>query len=242
MLKKKQYDMSERQGRLSKANDWDNIVRVINKSPKNFCIIQTYSGFFGSTVYRAVVGSSTDYVWDQSMCGAVANEDLGPLEWPHTTEGYAIYERNNDVMYPCFKENHLATAHISIDMLEYTTAKKIISKIKQNKILLLKTHDMTPRDFKCKIVRIVGSIQNITNLNDSNSVFRDRDGVYIEPCHDNNFFNLDVEKFMSDDYDTYCNEYLKLCSFLELMPNINNVRQYILLLKDKINRYEKDIL
>ena len=46
---------------------------------------------------------------------------------------------------------------------------------------------------------------------------------------------------MSDDYDTYTDEYLKLCSFLELTPNINNVRQYILLLKDKINRYEKTL-
>ena len=36
-----------------------------------------------------------------------------------------------------------------------------------------------------------------------------------------------------------CDEYLKLCTFLNLSPNINNVRQYILLLKDKINRYEK---
>ena len=163
------------------------------------------------------------------------------LEWPHTTEGYAIYTLNYGRTYPWFKENHLATAHISIDMLEYTTAKKIISKIRQNKILLLKTHDMTPRDFKCKIVRIVGNIQNLTNLNDSNSIFRDRDGVYIEPCYDDNFLNLEVEKFMSDDYDTYTDEYLKLCSFLDLTPNINNVRQYILLLKDKINRYEKTL-
>ena len=46
---------------------------------------------------------------------------------------------------------------------------------------------------------------------------------------------------MSDDYDTYCQEYLKLCSFLNLSPNINNVRQYILLLKDKINRYENTL-
>ena len=100
---------------------------------------------------------------------------------------------------------------------------------------------MTPRDFKCKIVRIVGNIQNLTNLNDSNSIFRDRDGVYIEPCYDDNFLNLEVEKFMSDDYDTYLDEYLKLCTFLNLTPNINNVRQYILLLKDKINRYERTL-
>ena len=233
--------MTEKPGKLPKVNDWDNIVRVINKSPKNFCIIQANSGFFGSTIYRAIVGSSNDYVWDQSMCGAVADENLGPLEWPHTTEGYAIYTLNYGRTYPWFKENHLATAHISIDMLEYTTAKKIISKIRQNKILLLKTHDMTPRDFKCKIIRIVGNIQNLTNLNDSNSIFRDRDGVYIEPCYDDNFLNLEVEKFMSDDYDTYCQEYLKLCSFLNLSPNINNVRQYILLLKDKINRYENTL-
>ena len=28
--------MTEKPGKLPKVNDWDNIVRVINKSPKNF--------------------------------------------------------------------------------------------------------------------------------------------------------------------------------------------------------------
>ena len=44
--------MTEKPGKLPKVNDWDNIVRVINKSPKNFCIIQANSGFFGSTIYE----------------------------------------------------------------------------------------------------------------------------------------------------------------------------------------------
>ena len=52
--------MTEKPGKLPKVNDWDNIVRVINKSPKNFCILQANSGFFGSTIYRAIIGSSTD--------------------------------------------------------------------------------------------------------------------------------------------------------------------------------------
>lgn len=233
--------MSEKPGKLPKINDWDNIVKVINKSPKNFVILQANSGFFGSAIYRAIIGSSDSYVWDQSMCGAVANENLGPLEWPHKTEGYAIYTLNYGRTYPWFKENHLATAHISHDMLEYTTAKKLISKIKEDKILLCKTHDMVPRKFKCKIVRIVGNIQELSNLNNSNSVFRNKIGTHIEPCYDSNFCNIDVEKFMSDDFDTYCNEYLKLCDFLNLSPNINNVRQYLLLLKEKINRYEKTL-
>ena len=60
------------------------------------------------------------------MCGAVADENLGPLG--------GLYRRLCDIHfklreYPWFKENHLATAHISIDMLEYTTAKKIISRL-----------------------------------------------------------------------------------------------------------------
>jgi hypothetical protein len=233
--------MSEKPGKLPKINDWDNIVRVINKSPKNFCIIQANSGFFGSIIYRAIIGSSDKFVWEKDMNGAVAGEELGPLEWPHKTEGYGIYALNYGRTYLWFKENHLATAHISHDMLEYTTARKLISKIREDKILLLKTHDMDVRDLKCNIVRVVGNIQNLTNLNDTNSIFRDRDGVTIDSVYQDNVFNLEVTKFMNDDFDIYCDEYLRLCLYLNLNPNINNVRQYILLLKDKINRYERTL-
>lgn len=221
---------------LPQVNDWTNVVKILNTAPNNFTVLQFRSGFFGSLVYRSIIGSSNDYVWNKDFCGCT--EDLGPLEWPRLTEGFDIYELNYNNTYKWFKENHLATAHSSTKMIEYSTVNDILKYVDKNKILLLKTHNLKiHKQFKCKTIRITGKIPSITNLEIGESTFRKHHDEVLE-VEQENLHNLNIENFMSNDFDIFVKEYLGMCSFLNIPCNINNVRQFILLLRDKLKRYK----
>lgn len=222
---------------INNSNQWSELAeKVINKYPDNFCILQTYGGFFGSLVYRIICGSSDNFVWNSNFCGTAA-ESLAPLEWPKLTEGFDIYRLSNNRDYIWFKENHLATAHISHPMIEKSTIRQIVSAFDPSEILLLRTHELHYHTlFKCKIVRIVGNILNICNF--SKTEFRKHGSTEIYPVEQGNLHNLYIENLMSENYDTFLEEYLSLCKFLDSPVNINNVRQFILLLRDKLRRYE----
>jgi len=91
----------------------------------------------------------------------------------------------------------------------------------------------------CKIVRSVGYIKNITKLYGKETTFRWQDDVdkNIAEVKQDNLHNLNIENYMSEDYEIFIDEYLKLCSFLDIPCNVNNVRQFILLMRDKLKRY-----
>jgi hypothetical protein len=212
------------------------ISNIINKAPDNFLILQAKGGFFGSLVYRAIAGSSKKFVWEKEFTGC--KEDLSPLEWPKLTEGFDIYDQDENRTYTWFKENHLTTAHISLKLLEKSTQNDILKKYNKNKILIIKTHDMNLHsEFSCKIVRIVGSIKSITKLYGNDTTFRRHHNIDISQIKQHNLHNLNIEKFMSVNFDIFIDEYLKLCNFLDIPCNINNVRQFILLSRDKLKRY-----
>ena len=208
---------------------------IINKFPDNFLIIQAEKGFFGSAIYRTIA-SDKKFVWKYSFCGS--EEDLGPIEWPKHTEGFNIYELNNNKTYLCFKEKHLATAHISHKLLEDSTTADVLKHIDKDKKLILKSHDMSIHEIiNCKIVRSVGSIKNITKLYAKDTTFRKRNNINIPEIKQDNLHNLNIGNYMSEDYEIFVKEYLKLCDFLDISSNINNVRQFILLMRDKLKRY-----
>ena len=213
------------------------ISNIINKAPNNFLLIQAKGGFFGSLVYRIIAGSSSKFVWKREFCGC--NEELGPLEWPKFTEGFNIYELSKNRTYSWFKENHLTTAHISHELLEYSKPEDIVKNFDKKKTLILKTHnmDLHPK-FSCKIVRVVGSIKNITELTGKATTVRKHYDVTIPSVEQHNLYNLNIENLMSTDFSIFIDEYSHLCNFLDIPYNINNVRQFILLLRDKLERYK----
>ena len=209
---------------------------IINKAPNNFLLVQAKGGFFGSLVYRIIAGTSSEFIWKPEFTGC--NEDLSPLEWPKLTEGFNIYELSKNRTYTWFKENHLATAHISHKLLENSEPIDVIKHFDKNKILLLKTHDMEAHTkFCCKIVRIVGSIKNITELYGNDTTVRKHHEVTIPETIGDNIYNLNIESLMNSDFSIFLDEYLSLCAFLNVSCNVNNVRQFILLLRDKLKRY-----
>lgn len=213
----------------------DSIVDTINSFPNKFIIISAYSGYFGSLLYRVVAASNNTYIWKDDFSGT--QEELKPLEWPRLTEGFFIYNVSNGYIH--FKENHFATAHISFELLENMKNKReLLKNYEKGKKLILRTHNINCHNFiNCKIIRLFG---NLTKIIPSHNKMRFRRGVssVISPIYCNNVFNLNIENFLSDDYEKFEEEYLELCNFLDTLPNINNVRSFCLLLKEKLTRFQ----
>jgi len=210
------------------------IKDLINQFPEKFSIISAKEGFFGSLVYRIIAGTDTKFVWKNDFCGT-SIENLKPLEWPRKTEGFLTYE--GVPVEVTFKENHLASVHISHQLLErHRNVKNLIGKCQKNKILLLKTHLLNSykelRRVK-KYTRIYGSTTKIINPKISGF----RDSQYIKPVSNKYVFNLNIENLMSDNYDIFFEEYLNLCNFYDMLPNTNNVRAFILLHKERLKRW-----
>lgn len=210
------------------------IQAVINKFPNSYCLLEAPKGMFGSLVYRIIAASSDKIIWNSSFCGSV--EDLTPLEWPRYQEGFLIYNIGKNT-YKVFKESHLAAAHISLPLLENMYYQDFKSKSNFKQILLIKSHltDLH-QTYNCKVFRLTGSLKNIVPYNTHKGI-RSKQELEFRPIQSDNVYNINVEKLLSEDYEIYEKEYLSLCKNLDTLPNINNVRQFILLMRDKLKRY-----
>lgn len=214
------------------------LIDIINRRPDKFTLLQAYLGSFGSLIYRIICGSDDRFCWKEHFCGTYI-EDLKPLEWPRKTEGFFIYDTPE--LKNSFKENHFSTVHIGIKLLEKMNhPKELLSYHEIGKNLLLKTHNLDCHNYiNAKSVRIYGDVSKIIK-NKDNTVFRYRAArKYIDPVDHSNVHNLCIENIFSADFDVYLEEYLKLCQFLDMLPNINNVRAFILFHKEKLERYDQ---
>lgn len=214
----------------------NSILKLLNQHPDKFTILQSFVGTFGSLVYRIICSSNDKFVWKYNFCGCA--ELLKPLEWPQKTEGFHIYRAPKVIEY--FKESHMATVHISIKLLEdIESIHELRSYYQKDKNLLLKTHDIDCHTYlKNPCIRIYGSVDDLVDKNVTAYRWK-ASRKYIEPVTAKNVYNLCIEKLLSDDYDIFLDEYLKLCAHLDILPNINNVRAFILLQKERIKRFEE---
>ena len=64
-------------------------------------------------------------------------------------------------------------------------------------------------------------------------------GRFLYPVDSPNVINIDVNEIFSKDYDTFESSYLYLCNNLDITPQINRVRAFILLWLERQERYKK---
>ena len=62
---------------------------------------------------------------------------------------------------------------------------------------------------------------------------------YIDKVNNDNVINVDVNEIFSKDYDTFETAYLDICTKLNITPQINRVRAFILLWLERQERYKK---
>ena len=90
------------------------------------------------------------------------------------------------------------------------------------------THEIFPKN---TVVRISGKEPDFR--------FFKTTGRYIDKVNNDNVINVDVNEIFSKDYDTFESSYLYLCSKLNITPQVNRVRAFILLWLERQERYKK---
>jgi len=213
----------------------EKVKEGINQHPQKFSVVGAPPGLFGALVYRIIVGTDNSFNWNQQFSMSV-EEDIKPLEWPSKTEGFFIYKLTR---YQHFFESHFATVPINVPLLEFEkTLKSYLPFMQKDKKLLIRSHRLDCHEYlNCKVVRVIGNLKNIFS-NIENFHLRECYWNIEEVINNDNVITISIEKLLNEDFNTFLEEYLRLCSFFDVSPNINNVRSFILLLLEKHKRFQ----
>ena len=192
-----------------------------------FIFVDFEYGYGGNTLSR-IIAASPEFYWAGD-----------PVLYPD--KGYSIIE--DPEPYPHFAspiEQELCCTHTPDDFM-YPDSKPsrvrdlfLLHKkyIKSKKFCIRShngdTHEIFPKN---TIVRISGKEPDFR--------FFKPTGRFLYPVDSPNVINIDVNKIFSKDYDTFESSYLYLCNNLDITPQINRVRAFILLWLERQERYKK---
>ena len=211
---------------------------ILNKFLKNyenrFLFILYAHGWAGSLVSRIMRSSHQYYSLEDD-----------PLRYPDNIEGF-VYDTSNKLS---FKKQHLACVHsfpvsyiawegfveqtpvdIKADTIKYLS---ILNNT--DYIINFLGHDFSLEGKypKQKYIKVYGEVIR-------NKTFYTYDPIKkVEPSTNKLTHNLNINNLLSDDYNKFEDEYLKLTWSFDLDCKINSVRSFILLWKERQKRLEK---
>ena len=208
---------------------YEKFFSLINDKYKDrLCLVSHTKDRGGALVVR-IINSDSTYYWDGDYGSynrpVNKNEKLKPLEWPRSTEGFSLYVPSDynvgfkyvasavHVSNPCVYDFGKFENRNSEDI------KTILTVLdKTDKKVVFRTHDSwTP--IPIKTIRLCGDYMTTENT------IKDDYSLLIE-----------LKNLFSDEYDVFLEEYLKIVMFLDLETNIDQVRSFILLYKEKMKR------
>jgi len=210
--------------------------------------IIAYLAEFGGSAVRRIITSHAEYY----------SEFENSLAFPDNIEGF---ERHLDHFLD-FKEQHLACAHtddIPINISLGAPRSKVLNEDidhylelfyqEQTKLLenghkvCWRIHDHNPVEissYPAKIIKLYGAELNRFNkaIRFNRKVNKHHSASYISPTESKHILNIEASKLFSRNYDDYLNEYLKITTYLNVVPKVNSVRQFILLWLEKQERFK----
>ena len=203
----------------------------LHRFPKNFIFISFPFGYGGNTLNR-VISASPEIYWDGDSTA-----------YPDDIGGFPVIYDSDAPHFATFTEQHLCCTHTETDFMYPDGApNRIIDLLKQykiakftNKKLCINSHnsfDLAEKHTKITMIRLCGkapTFRSFTKPIHTNSA----------PILFNNVINVDVNDIFSSEYSIFETTYLDLCSKLEITPQINRVRAFILLWLEKQERYKK---
>jgi hypothetical protein len=224
------------------------IKMYINANPQLFTVISVLGGHGGNLVLRILAGTDNKWLWSKYMAmSRELDSNSKPLDWPRNTEGYLTYDmvgweevRGSRTWSSYFKENHLASAHTGITNIENTTESRFNTFITDannyNKKILIRSHnlDIHKELPNVEVIRIYGNLNKI--LVRSRPQYYIRNFYNIEPINATNVYNLNIGNLISREYNIFVEEYLQLCEYFNIYPNISNIRAYILNWIERLDR------
>jgi len=199
----------------------------LHKFSKNFIFVDFEYGYGGNTLSR-IIAASPEFYWDGD---SVLYPDKGysiiedPEPYPHFAspieQELCCTHTPDDFMYPDSKFNRVRDLFLLHK--KYLKSKKFCIRSHNGN-----THEIFPKN---TVVRISGKEPDFR--------FFKPTGRYIDKVNNDNVINVDVNEIFSKDYDTFESSYLYLCSKLNITPQVNRVRAFILLWLERQERYKK---
>jgi hypothetical protein len=219
----------------------DKLFSLIKKHENNIIFVSYPKGYGGHLVTRIISASPEIYFESDS------------IKYPDDCEGFpSVFDKYIDIHQ--FKAQHLCTVDCNRGNFPFfrearlekvieekynnPEAKKImnsnlnyfLNNLDKNRLFCVPTHEENiHEEFDGKVVRIVGDI-------DRHLLFS-KPRPSLQPVYQENVINLELNKLISDNYKEYEDEYLQLCFSLNIFPQINSVRAFILLWTEKQRRY-----
>lgn len=199
---------------------------IFNKFDENIIFVSYEQGYAGHLTTRVISASPEIYF------------KSNPVKYPDDTEGFAVVPKHESY----FTMNHMCT--VDIDGFQYSddekrplentqNEKKFVYNLQKNRIFVLPTHRTDIHQvYKNKVIRLVGSFDR------PEIIFR-RLREPLEPVYHDHVLNIEINKLVSKDFDVFLKEYLKMCWWLKITPQINNVRAFILLWTEKQKKFKE---
>ena len=215
---------------------------------KDRITVVAYLAEFGGSAVRRIITSHDEYY----------SEFDNPLAFPNHIEGFERHLNH----FLDFKEQHLACAHTNDVPIDITwgpmRSKSLGDDIDLNiKLFQQQQSELLEKDFKVcwrahddipeenftyptKVVKLFGKPLDRFNKaarfqKKTNKYYN---AVFIPPSEPDFILNIEASKLFSHNYDDYLNEYLKLTTYLNVVPKVNSVRQFILLWMEKQERFK----
>ena len=209
---------------------------ILKKYKDRFSILIFKHGYAGHLVSR-IIKSSNQYYCNEK----------DPIRFPDSTEGFPVLLSGS----LDFKTQHLAAAHQDDSVIwpwrketdwpgtareNYLNYLNILKNTDYH--LNVMTHDFSLEEkytgIKC--IRVFGKFDN--SYRDQRLNW-DRSFKEVKPSNNKSVYNLNINKLLSEDYDKFEDEYLKLTWTFSLDCKINSVRSFILLWREKQKRLVK---
>lgn len=198
-------------------------TKVIEKFEDNIIFISYPPGFAGHAIHRIISASPEIYFEGDST------------RYPDEVEGFWVRSWPEEEFSEYFKKQHLAACH-GKDMFKFPRIhthqlEKVTQNLLKKHKIIICTHDTEIHNtFNCQTIRTIGYLDRVDDL------FKNQ-YTRIEPVVKDNVINVRIDKLLSENYKEFEKEYLALCQSLNIFPQINSVRSFILLWIEKQKRY-----
>jgi hypothetical protein len=199
----------------------DKLIRTY----KDKIIFISFAGNYGGHAVRRIISASPEVYYPDD-----------PIRYPDNLEGFIAHDFKT-TWQKDFVKQHLASCHedfIEYPPLNFDDTLNLYKIIKKINMICIKTHDLNIHDkFQNLVVRVVGKEPDRKiRINPNNP-------KHVDMVYKNNVINLNINNLFSQNYDEFEAEYLNLCSKLNIFPQINSVRSFILLWLEKQKRLKK---
>ena len=203
------------------------IEKYLSTYNKTFVFIDYAPGYGGNTLSR-IISVSPEFYWDGNPLyypDDGYNSTESDPEDPHFATAvqmqFCCTHTIEDFMYPDPDPRRVKTFILKYN--KFINQKKVCIKSHSST-----THELFPNN---TVVRVYGKEPDFR--------FFDSTGMYKKPKQFPNVINVDVNEIFSKDYDTFETAYLDICTKLDITPQINRVRAFILLWLERQERYKK---